>query len=141
MIGWDDLEKNYKFLKKYGYKGPVIYSNGSEMNFDYISNNKVINITYEPNFEFIAKIIIFKKNINTIEYEKFRWKNLEKHEYEIYDIGLFLDPRKKIKKSISDKKLEVSNLIYYPHLLKTNEYILNDNFKGFNLLDLFKRIF
>lgn len=140
MIGWDDLEKNYNFLKKYGYKGPVIYSNGSEMNFDYISNNKVINITYEPNFEYVTKLIILKKRISS-NFENTRWRNLDKHEYEIYDLGLYLDPRKKIKKSISDKKLEVSNLIYYPHLLKTNEYILSDNFKGFNLLDLFKRIF
>jgi len=133
MNNWNEIRESFKFLNDFNFKGPIIYSNGVEMNFDYISRYSVINITYEPGYEFFPRFIKFKTELNTPELEKIRWRKLKTTEYKIYDLALFLDPKNEIKDSIKIKNQGDKNIAYFSQLPKTNQRILENNFNDFRI--------
>ncbi len=133
MNNWIEIRESFKFLNDFNFKGPIIYSNGVEMNFDYISTHAIINITYEPGYEFLTKFIKIKTKLNSTALEKIRWRELKNTDYKIYDIGLFLDPKNKIKDSIQIKNQGDKNIAYFSMLLKMNPGILENNFKDFRI--------
>lgn len=136
MKDWNEIRKSFEFLKEYNFYGPIIYPNGVEVNFDYISENSIINITYEPGHEFLTKLVRLKTAFTEMEHEKIRWRNLKNSEYKIYDIGLFLDPNKRIKNSIQIKNQGDKNIEYYSGLLKTNFKVLENDFSDFSVWHL-----
>jgi len=127
MNNWNEVRESFKFLNDFYFKGPIIYSNGVEMNFDYISQHCVINITYEPGYEFLTKFIKLKTELNSAELEKFRWRKLKNIEFKIIDLELYLDPKNKIKETINIKNQGDNNLAYFSKLLKINPSILEKN--------------
>jgi hypothetical protein len=141
MTNWKKLEESFKFLNDYNFKGPIIYSNGVEVNFDYISPYSIVNITYEPEYEFVTRFIKLKSKIKTEDLEEIRWRELKKSEYKIYNLDLFLDPRNKLKKSIQGLTKGDRNLEYYSKLLKTNPKILNHNHDDLETYSLIIKMF
>lgn len=136
MKNWIEIRKSFEFLNEYNFYGPIIYPNGVEVNFDYFSKNAIINITYEPGREFLTKLIRLKTDFTEMEPEKIRWRNLKTSEYKIYDIGLFLDLKKRIKNSIQGKNQGDKNIVYYSGLLKTNFKVLENDFSDFSVWSL-----
>ncbi len=129
----DDIKKHFDFLYDYDFSGPIIYSNGPEMNFDYISKNSIINITYEPDYDFLTRLVKLKTEFKKIESSKIRWRTLKKSEYKVYDIGLFLDPKNTFKDSIGIRGQREKSLEYYSRLLKANTKVLEGNFSDFTI--------
>ena len=75
---WNNIKKHFEFLYDYDFSGPIIYSNGPEMNFDYLSKKSIINITYEPGYEFLTRLVKLKTEFKKIEPNKIRWRSLKK---------------------------------------------------------------
>ena len=141
MTNWKELSESFKFLKEYGFKGPIIYPNGPEVNFDYISPYSIINITYEPDYEFLTRFIKLKEQISQVDSEKIRWRNLRKSDYKIYNLDLFLDPKNKLRRSIQIHDKGNNNLEYYSKLLRTNPEILKNNFEDFKVCNVISKMF
>ncbi|NER11809.1 hypothetical protein [Muriicola jejuensis] len=141
MTNWKKLEESFNFLNEYKFKGPIIYPNGVEVNFDYISPYSIVNITYEPGHEYVTRFIKLKSKIKTGDLEKIRWRKLEKSAYKIYNLDLFLDPKNKLKKSIQGHTKGDKNLEYYSTLLKSNPKMLNHNYDDFKTYSLIIKIF
>ncbi|MAM22843.1 hypothetical protein [Croceibacter atlanticus] len=139
MENWNEIRKHFNFINDYNFYGPIIYLNGPEVNFDYISKKSIINITYEPGYEFLTKLVKLKTDFKKIEPDKIRWRALKSSEFKVYNIGLFLDPKNKIRDSIRIKDQGDKNLEYYSKLLKTNPKVLDNDFSDFTIPNLIKK--
>lgn len=141
MFNWKQVTESFTFLRSFDFEGPIIYPNGSEVNFDYISPYSIVNITYEPGYEFLTRFIKLKKRIENEDLTQIRWKKLRKSEYKTYDLALFLDPKNKLRKTIVAQSKGDENLVYYSTLLKTNPKLLEHNFDDLKTCSLIIKLF